>query len=83
MFLLESIVGLGGRGGLLGSFPLVARLSQPKGVPRFAATGGSFGGGCGDGDRLVTGLALLPHGTDGNEAEKFGNLEGRGGGFIP
>ena len=23
-----------------------------------------------------------PHGTDGREAEKFGNLEGRGGGFM-
>lgn len=82
MFLLDSAAGLGGSGGLLASLALVARLSQPKGVPLFAAAGGSFGGGCGDGDLLVAGFVLLPHGTDGSEAEKFGNREGRGGGFM-
>lgn len=27
-------------------------------------------------------LACPPHDTDGKDAEKFGNLEGRGGGFV-
>lgn len=67
----------------MASLPLVARLSHPKGVVLLAAIGGSFGGGCGEGDRFVlVVLAGPPQGTEGREAEKFGNLEGLGGGFI-
>lgn len=83
--LRESLVVRGGSGGdFVASFALVARLSQPKGVVRLIAVGGSFGGGCGDGERTLAGAALAapPHGTEGREAEKLGNLEGRGGGFI-
>ena len=81
--LLESAVGFGGRGGDFASLALVARLSQPNGVVLLVEAGGSFSGGWGDGDLAAfVAFACAPQGTDGKDAEKLGNLDGRGGGFM-
>lgn len=78
-------LGFGGRGGDFRSLgPVVARLNQPKGVVIFRVVEVSLGGGCGEGDRaaLVVLFWLDPQGTEGSDAEKFGNREGRGKGFV-
>lgn len=64
----------------MGVVAVAALENHPKGVDFcFWLVGGCTAGGCGEG-ALASDFRLAagpPHGTDGNEAEKLPNLEGR------
>jgi hypothetical protein len=69
----------------LGAFAVAALENQPKGVDFCLGLAGActMGGGCGEGARASDFrlAAGPPHGTDGNDAEKLPNREGRACGF--